>query len=104
MSPKAFRSSTTMLTLLVIAWAAAGLLGQPAALPSTATGEWPHYGGDLKNTRYTPLDQITASNFNKLEIAWRFKTDQLGPRPEYRLEGTPLMVKEIGRASCRERV
>ncbi len=80
----------------MIAWAAAaGLLGQPAALPSTATGEWPHYGGDLKNTRYTPLDQITASNFNKLEIAWRFKTDHLGPRPEYRLEGTPLMVRGV---------
>src|SRR5262249_4870744 len=45
--------------------------------------------------RYSPLDQITAANFNKLEVAWRFKTDQLGPRPEYKLEGTPLMVKGV---------
>src|ERR1700736_6149209 len=63
---------------------------------STASGtEWPTYGGDLANTRYRPLDQIDASNFNKLEIAWRFKTENLGPRPEYKLEGTPLMVKGV---------
>ena len=54
--------------------------------------EWPTYGADLANTRYRPLDQINASNFNKLEVAWTFKTDNLGPRPEYKLEGTPLMV------------
>src|SRR5207237_5202628 len=29
---------------------------------------------------------------SKLEVAWRFKTDSLGNRPEYKLEGTPLMV------------
>src|ERR1700687_2151708 len=57
--------------------------------------EWPTYGADLANTRYRPLDQINAANFNKLEVAWRFKTDSLGPRPEYKLEGTPLMVKGV---------
>ena len=60
---------------------------------STKGGEWPAYGGDLWNTRYSPLDQINATNFSKLQVAWRFKTDSLGPRPEYKLEGTPLMVK-----------
>src|SRR6202049_2234913 len=55
-------------------------------------GEWRTYGGDLGNTRYSALDQINASNFSKLEVAWRFKADNLGPRPEYQLEGTPLMV------------
>ncbi len=58
-------------------------------------GEWRTYGGDLGSTRYSPLDQINASNFNKLEVAWRFKTDQLGPRPEYNLEATPLMVNGV---------
>src|SRR4029077_8259287 len=38
---------------------------------------------------------ITAANFNALEIAWRFKTDSLGPRPEFKLEGTPLMVNGV---------
>src|SRR5271169_1812503 len=58
-------------------------------------GEWPTYGGDLGNTRYSALDQINATNFNKLEVAWRFKTDNLGPRAENNLEGTPLMAKGV---------
>src|SRR5689334_5682296 len=57
--------------------------------------EWPTYTGDLAGTKYRPLDQINASNFNKLEVAWRFKTDNLGTRPEYKLEGTPLMVNGV---------
>src|ERR1700674_1179725 len=63
--------------------------------PSTKSGEWPTYNADLKGTRFSPLDQINASNFNSLRVAWRFKTDNLGPRPEYKLEGTPLMVKGV---------
>ncbi|HUR34858.1 MAG TPA: PQQ-binding-like beta-propeller repeat protein [Vicinamibacterales bacterium] len=55
-------------------------------------GEWPTYGADLGNTHYSALSQIDASNFGQLEVAWRFKTDALGPRPEYQYEGTPLMV------------
>jgi quinoprotein glucose dehydrogenase len=66
--------------------------GNGMASRSTKNGEWPYYTGDLTGARYSPLDQINAGNFNKLEVAWRFKTDNLGTRPEYKLEGTPLMV------------
>jgi quinoprotein glucose dehydrogenase len=78
--------------LFLILPAASAVQGQ---LPSTKNGEWPYYTGDLKGTKYSPLDQINAANFNQLEVAWRFKTDNLGPRPEYKLEGTPLMVKGV---------
>jgi quinoprotein glucose dehydrogenase len=71
------------------------LLPLSAQQPSTKNGDWPYYTADLKGTKYSPLDQINASNFNKLEVAWHFKTDNLGPRPEYKLEGTPLVVKGI---------
>ena len=37
----------------------------------------------------------TRANFKKLEVAWRFKTDNLGPRPEYHLQSTPLMVNGV---------
>src|SRR5690242_94838 len=57
--------------------------------------EWPTYNADLAGSRYRPLTQIDASNFSKLEVAWRFKTDSLGNRPEYKLEGTPLMVNGV---------
>ncbi len=58
-------------------------------------GEWPTYGGDLGHTRYAPLDQIDASNFNRLEIAWRFKTDSLGPNREFNFQSTPLMIDGV---------
>jgi len=66
-----------------------------AAFPSTKNGEWTHYTADVRGSKYSPLEQINGSNFNKLEVAWRFKTDSLGPRPEYKLEGTPLMIKGV---------
>src|SRR5688572_10895728 len=55
-------------------------------------GEWATYGGDLASTRYSPLDQINATNFNKLQLAFRFKTESFGPRPEFQFQSTPLMV------------
>jgi quinoprotein glucose dehydrogenase len=66
-----------------------------SAQPSAKDMEWPTYAADLASTRYRPLDQINASNFNDLEVVWRFKTDMLGNHPEYKLEGTPLMVKGV---------
>src|SRR3989449_8531079 len=71
------------------------LSGQTPGQPSTKNGDWTHYTADVHGTRYSPLDQINTSNFKDLEVAWRFKTDNLGTRPEYKLEGTPLMVKGI---------
>ena len=75
---------------------ACGLAALPAAAQQGAkNGEWRTYGGDLGNTHYSPLDQISAANFDKLEVAWRFKTSNLGPRPEFNLESTPLMANGI---------
>jgi quinoprotein glucose dehydrogenase len=75
-----------------VLWLSIDTAGQSSRAPSTRNGEWPHYTADLRGTKYSPLDQIDAANFNRLEVAWRFKTDSLGTRPEYKLEGTPLMV------------
>jgi quinoprotein glucose dehydrogenase len=57
--------------------------------------EWAFYTADQAGTKYRPLDQINANNFKNLEVAWRFKTDNLGTRPEFKLEGTPLMVNGV---------
>src|SRR3977135_3299155 len=81
--------------LIAAIWLMPRPAGQAGPLPSTKNGEWTHYAADARGTRFIPLDQINASNFNKLEVAWRFKTDSLGPRPEFKLEGTPLMVKGV---------
>src|SRR5262249_24213744 len=60
--------------------------------PSTSKGDWPMYFADPTGSRYSPQDQINASNFNKLELAWHFRTDAMGAHPEYKLEGTPVEV------------
>jgi quinoprotein glucose dehydrogenase len=73
---------------------AAVVLGTSVAAQQGAPdGEWPTYGGDLGHTRYAALDQIRGDNFASLQVAWRFKTDNLGPRPEFNFQSTPLMVK-----------
>ena len=87
-------ASAGIAVAVALIWAAPDLTGQ-SGQPSTAKGEWPYYTADLKGSRYSPLDQINASNFSKLEVAWRFKTDNFGPFPEFKLEGTPLMVNGV---------
>ncbi len=76
------------LVVSALLWTSGPLRGQIGA----KDGEWPAYGGDKGHTRYSPLDQINAANFNNLEVAWRFRTESLGPRPEFNFESTPLMV------------
>jgi quinoprotein glucose dehydrogenase len=66
-----------------------------SAQTGARNGEWRTYGGDLGHTRYSAVDQINASNFNRLEVAWTFKTDNLGPRPEYLFESTPLEANGV---------
>ncbi|OFW26737.1 MAG: quinoprotein glucose dehydrogenase [Acidobacteria bacterium RIFCSPLOWO2_02_FULL_65_29] len=90
------RRSTLMSLVAVLLGITAIMSGQDrAGQPSTARGEWPYYTGDVRGTRFSPLDQINTSNFGTLEVAWRFKTDNLGPRPEYKLEGTPVVVNGV---------
>ena len=82
-----------VLLVAVYAWVAPLVSGQASGMPSTRNGEWPMYTADLRGSKYSPLDQINGTNFSKLEVAWRLKTDNFGPRPETKLEGTPIMVK-----------
>jgi len=58
-------------------------------------GEWHYYGGDAASTRYAPLDQIDRHNVNDLQIAWRWKAHNFGPRPEFNYRTTPLMVNGV---------
>src|SRR6187397_501840 len=83
----------SLLVALVVAltWTVVGVHGQSGA----KNGEWRWYGGDAGHTRYSPLDQINGTNFSNLTVAWRFKTEHLGPRPEFQLESTPLLANGV---------
>ncbi len=78
------RRNRLALALLILAVTLGGVRAQPAQTPAQqsppapsltpAAGEWRAYGGDLANTKYSPLDQITADNFGTLRLAWRWKS------------------------------
>ena len=74
--------------VIILSWGTSTVSAQSGA----ANGEWRTYGGDLGSTRYAPLDQINGDNFEDLEVVWRFKTVNLGPRPDYNYQATPLMI------------
>ena len=44
------------------------------AQPGATNGEWRSYAADVYSSKYSPLDQITADNFDDLEVAWRWRT------------------------------
>jgi quinoprotein glucose dehydrogenase len=84
----------SMAVALALALSASVMAGiaLAAAAEDGANVEWPTYAGNWDASKYRPLDQINASNFNQLEVVWRFKTDHIGNRPEFKLEGTPLEI------------
>ena len=61
--------------------------------------EWPSYGGDPANSNYSPLDDITPRNVQRLKIAWQWghgekPIEEYGTVP-YRFENQPLMVDGV---------
>jgi len=91
------RRLSLLLLVTAIASASGSVHGQQGPAPKGA--EWPTYGGDLASTRYSPLDQINASNVEDLEIAWRWtspdhalRAAKSGIDPSVMHEATPLMI------------
>jgi quinoprotein glucose dehydrogenase len=72
------------------------VIAQLAVAASSASQEWPFYGGDQAGTKYSLLDQINRENVRNLRVAWEWRTGET-PLPEYgtrpgAFEVTPLMV------------
>ena len=61
----------------------------------TENGEWRYLGGNVGHTRYSPLDQINGENFEDLEIAWIFHSDNFGPNLDYFSRSTPIYVDGV---------
>lgn len=96
---------TITATIVVLA---ACLVVTPAIAQSGAVdGEWRSYGGDAGHTKYSPLDQIDASNVQNLQVAWTWTSvdEEIRQRNEvirergsfrsYAYEVTPLMVDGV---------
>ncbi len=87
--PPSIRTPVTLLAAMMLAPVCL------AAQHGAQGGEWPIYGGDAGHTRYSALDQIDASNFADLEIAWRWSARNFGPNPLIRSSTTPLMIDGV---------
>ncbi len=78
----------------VIWWHAQALVAAPPAPAAVVLergnvpGEWRYWGGDAWSSRYSPLDQINARNFDSLETAWQWNAGAFGKDEYYRT--TPL--------------
>lgn len=75
------------------------LMLQLAATTAAADSafEWTAYGGDGRGQRHAPLAQITPANVGDLELAWSFRTGELGQGfaragDALTFEATPLLV------------
>jgi quinoprotein glucose dehydrogenase len=61
--------------------------------------EWPYWGGDAANSRYSPLTDITPANVGQLERAWEWNTGEK-PNAEFNtrpgaFENTPIMIDNV---------
>ena len=57
--------------VVLVALSAAANLG---AQGDDATSSWQNFGNDGGNSKYAPLDEIDRTNFDQLEIAWRWES------------------------------
>jgi glucose dehydrogenase len=62
---------------VILAIAVSGLPGG-----AQQKGDWPAITGGDTSARYSPLDQITATNFNNLKVAWEWNGSDLPPGTE----------------------
>ena len=58
-------------------------------------GEWSSIWADLSSTRYSPVDQINAGNFEELEVAWLWRGDNFSPAPDFINRATPIYADGI---------
>jgi quinoprotein glucose dehydrogenase len=61
---------------------------QAGLVRGNAPGEWRYWGADAWSTRYSAADQINASNFDKLQVAWTWNASALDIDEYYRT--TPI--------------
>ena len=68
------------LTLPLLVLASATAWGQHVNERENSS-EWRYIGGDIGHTRSTPLNQISADNFDELEIEWIWNDASFGATP-----------------------
>jgi quinoprotein glucose dehydrogenase len=65
-----------------------------AQLAGVQNGQWRYLGGDAGHTRYSPLNQINASNFANLKVAWVY-SGNFGAGVEFTTRATPVYANGL---------
>lgn len=73
--------------IVLVAALAATLAAGASSVFAQAGHDWPHYGGDQANTRYSTLKQINTRNVKNLRVAWMTSLGSLESQ-----ESTPLVI------------
>ncbi len=68
--------------LLAVSWS--------ASAQERPDEDWSYIGAGPSNTRYSPLDQINADNFEDLEVAWIWRGDNFSSRPDPLMRSMPV--------------
>src|SRR5215208_1775312 len=76
---------------LIIAPTSQRAAQQAALVRGNAPGEWRYWGADAWSTRYSSADQINPSNFDSLQVAWRWDASAHGDDEYFRT--TPLYAR-----------
>jgi quinoprotein glucose dehydrogenase len=87
------RAARQLLAGTVLAALASGPI---ATAQSPEASDWGYYGGDIFGERYSNLDQINRDNVARLEIAWTYRTGELGAglasAGKLTFEATPVLA------------
>src|SRR5262249_26403669 len=62
---------------------------------SKSGDEWVAYGVNWAEQRYSPLNQINASNISRLGVAWSYDIPLAPGNPQTHQEATPLVVNGV---------
>jgi quinohemoprotein ethanol dehydrogenase len=57
--------------------------------------DWPTVGGNIKNERYSPLDQINTSNVSQVKGVWRTHLKGSAVAAKYSAESQPVVYKGV---------
>ena len=71
--------------LLAVSWS--------ASAQESPNADWNYIGAGPSNTRYSPLDQINAGNFDDLEVAWIWRGDNFSSRPDPLMRSMPIYAE-----------
>lgn len=100
------RSATLLWIALIVAMIVIGggiFVGQAHAAPphrrlNDDDAQWQYYGGDAGGTRHAASRQLTPANVDQLEIAWTYRTGELGVgfvrADKLSFEATPILVDD----------